>query len=51
MMQQNDIVGKTVRGCAWAMLGLSMLFCWSLTVHNWTVQQLSKHAPSEVADQ
>lgn len=51
MKHQNNIVGKTVRGVAWSVLGLSMLFCWSLTVHNWTVQQLSKDAPSKVTNQ
>ncbi len=25
---------------AWCVLGLAMLFCWSLTVHNWTKEQL-----------
>ncbi|WP_282276719.1 hypothetical protein [Stenotrophomonas sp. PS02297] len=39
---------------AWGVLGLAMLFCWSLTVHNWTKEQLltqlAKESQSKVAD-
>lgn len=46
--------GKVIRAAAWGTLGMAMLFCWSLTVHNWTKEQmrtqLAKDSQSKVAN-
>ncbi|WP_447937248.1 hypothetical protein [Thermomonas fusca] len=49
-MTKNSSKEKILLTGMWSVLGLAMLFCWSLTVHNWTKSRLAKGVPSEVAN-
>lgn len=42
---------KIVVTSLWSILGLAMLFCWSLTVHNAAANALSKDVQCKVTNQ
>lgn len=51
MDSRKERTDKIVVASLWSVLGLAMLFCWSLTVHNAAASALSKDVPCKVTDQ